>query len=422
MLKRPFPLAAIAAGLLAITPLAAQTPAPAQSAPIALTGATIHTVTQGVIPGGTLVFENGVITALGPNAVIPAGARRIDLSGKHVYPGLIDGFSQIGLFEIGGFDVTIDLNELGPITPNVQVEVAFNPESRHIGVARSNGVLVAVSSPSGGLIAGQAAAMMLDGFTWEQMVLKPRTALIMEWPSPADEDRYDREIRQIRDAFDRSRAYRTAFQGRSATGATPFRTDPRWDAMIPVLEGQIPVVVAADELRQIQDAIAWAEEENVRLVIRGGRDAGHIADLLAARQVPVLLTAVIASPGRAWEPYDNAYALPRRLHAAGVRFAITGGSNAAYANRLPYEAGAAIAFGLPADEALKAVTIHPAELLGLADRVGSLEVGKDATLLITDGSPLEYATTIETIFIEGREIDLGDAHRQFFERYHNRRR
>lgn len=412
--------AAAAFAALLLAPAAdAQIPAPAQSRPIALTGATLHTVTGGVIPNGTIVFEEGVITALGANAPVPAGAERVDLSGKHVYPGLIDGFSQLGLFEIGGFNVTIDLNELGPINPNVRAEVAFNPESRHIGVARSNGVVIAVSSPGGGLISGQAAAMMLDGFTWEQMVLKSGTALIVNWPSPSNEGRYDQEIRQIREAFAEARGYRTALQG---NGNGRFRTDARLEAMIPVVEGRVPVVVAADELRQIQDAIAWAAEENLPLVLRGGRDAWHVADQLAAQRVPVMLTSVIGSPNRAWEPYDAAYALPRRLYEAGVRFAITGGSNAAYANRLPYEAGAAIAFGLPADEALKAVTLYPAEFLGLADRVGSLEVGKDATLLVTDGNPLEYATSIEKIYIEGRDIDLADQHRQFFEKYHNRRR
>jgi imidazolonepropionase-like amidohydrolase len=414
---------ALVAALVALPSWAAgQIPAPAQSGAIAITGATIHTVTRGVIPGGTIVFEEGVITAIGADAPIPAGARVVDATGRHVYPGLVDGFSQMGLFEIGGFDVTIDQNELGPINPNVRAEVAFNPESRHIGVARSNGVLITLSSPTGGLISGQAAAMMLDGFTWEQMVLRPRAALIVTWPSPADEDRYDREIRQIRDAFAESRAYRGAVRAAGEAPGARFRTDARWEAMIPVLDGTIPVVVAADELRQIQDAAAWAAEEDVRLVIRGGRDAWHIADQLAAQRVPVLVTAVLDSPSRAWEPTDAAYSLPRRLHDAGVRFAITGGSSAAYANRLPYEAGAAIAYGLPADEALRAVTIHPAELLGLADRVGSLEVGKDATLLITDGSPLEYATHIQAIFIEGREIDMADAHRQFFEKYHDRRR
>jgi imidazolonepropionase-like amidohydrolase len=413
----------------AASALEAQVPAPRQSRPVALVGGTIHTVTGGVIENGTIVFEHGRITALGANVAVPANAERVDVAGKHIYPGLVDAYSQMGLFEIGGFDVTIDVNELGQFNPNVRTHVAVNPESRHIGVGRSNGVLVTVSSPSGGLISGLSSAMMLDGWTWEQMTLKPEVGLIINWPSAgggggfgggaaaagarSPEAQYDATIRRLSDYFATARAYRTA------RAAAPGRhaTDPRLEAMIPVIEGRVPVVINANELRQIQDAVGWAEREGLNMVLLGGRDAGYVAPLLARRQVPVLITTVLTSPGRAWEPYDSEYSLPAQLHAAGVRFGITGAASAAYANRLPYEAGAAIAYGLPADAALRAVTLVPAELLGFADRVGSLEVGKDATLLITTGSPLEYATLIEQAFIEGRRIDMADAHRRFFEKY-----
>jgi imidazolonepropionase-like amidohydrolase len=172
----------------------------------------------------------------------------------------------------------------------------------------------------------------------------------------------------------------------------------------------------------MQDAMAWAKAEKLRIILRGGRDAWYIAEHLARAQVPVLLTSVISGPGRDWEPIDAAYGQPRRLHEAGVRFAIAGGSSAAYANRLPYEAGAAIAYGLPPDEALKAVTLYPAQILGIDDRVGSLQPGRDATLLITTGHPLEYATIVEQAYIEGREIDMMDAHKRFFEKYREKQR
>ncbi|CAN5864302.1 amidohydrolase [soil metagenome] len=405
----------------------AQVPAAPQSRAVALTGGTIHTITQGVVQNGTIVFEHGKITAVGANVPIPADAERVDISGRHVYPGLIDAYSHMGLYEIGGFDQTIDLNEQGRINPNVRAEVAVNPESRHIGVARSSGVLVTVSSPEGGLISGLAAAMMLDGWTWEQMTLKGGAGLIVQWPSPpspaparqgADPDaRYQREIGELRDVFAAARAYRTAHAAAGQRGSPRHNTDSRWEAMIPVLDARIPVIVNANELRQIQDAITWAEEEGVRLVIRGGRDAGYVADHLARKQIPVLVTAVLNAPARQWEPYDAAYSLPARLHAAGVRFAITGGGSAPYAYRLPQEAGAAIAFGLPADEALNAVTLYPAQLLGLDDRVGSLQPGRDATLIITTGDPLEYSSTVQQAYIEGRKIDMRDAQRQLFEKY-----
>jgi imidazolonepropionase-like amidohydrolase len=409
--------AALALGLLlgsgAVASLAAQTPAPRQSRPIALVGGTIHTVTNGVIENGTILFVDGRITAIGRDVQIPTNAERIDVSGKQIYPGLVDAYSQMGLFEIGGIDVTIDVNELGDFNPNARAHVAFNPETRHLGVARSNGVLVTVSTPSGGLISGLSSAMQLDGWTWEQLTLKPETGLVVNWPQPAQERQYDESIRRLRDYFATARAYRTARQ--AAAGVHAF--DARLDAMIPVLEGRVPILVQANEVRQIQDAAAWAEQEGMRIVIVGGRDAGYVADMLARRQIPVLITTVLGSPGRQWEPVDHVYALPAQLHRAGVRFGITGGSSAAYANRLPYEAGAAIAHGLPADVALRAVTLNPAEFLGFSNRVGSLEVGKDATLLITTGSPLEYSTIVEQAFIEGRMIDMEDAHKRFFEKY-----
>jgi imidazolonepropionase-like amidohydrolase len=424
----------LAAGLWGPAVAHGQTPAPTQGRPVALVGATIHTVTHGVLENGTIVFEDGRITALGVDVPVPSHAERVDVAGRHIYPGLIDAHSQMGLFEIGGFDVTIDVDELGDFNPNVRAHVAFNAESRHIGVARSNGVLVTVSSPAGGLVSGLASAMMLDGWTWEQMTLKPEAGLIINWPAAGGggfgqfgggppgggrgrggnaEAQYNESIRRLGDFFAEARAYR------AARSAAPDRhgSDSRMEAMIPVLEGRVPVVIQANELRQIQDALTWAGEEGVRMVLLGGRDAGYVAPLLAQRRVPVLLTSVLGSPNRAWEAYDASYALPAELHRAGVRVGITGAASAQYANRLPYEAGAAIAFGLPHDEALRAVTLYPAEFLGFSDRVGSLEVGKDATLLITTGSPLEYATTIEQAYIEGRRIDMEDAHRRFFNKY-----
>ncbi len=394
--------------------VAAQMPAPQQAGPIALTGGTIHPVSGAPIEGGTIVFEDGVITAIGTNVDIPAAAREVDLGGRHVYPGLIDANSAVGLFEIGGWDVTIDLVELGDINPNVRAQVAFNPESRHIGTTRSAGVLVAVSSPAGGLIAGQAAAMALDGWSWDRMTLAAPVGMVVNWPGTGNENQYRERVRQLKNAFDEARAYRSA---RLSERGAEHPQDARWESMIPVFAGEVPLIVSANGVRQIQDAVTWAEEEELRIVILGGRDAGFVADHLASREIPVLLSSVEDSPGRQWEGYDGVYALPAQLHEAGVRFGIAGSSSAPYAHRLPWEAGTAVAFGLPEDEALRAVTLHPAQFLGIDDRVGSLEVGKDATLLITTGSPLEYQTQIEQIFIQGRDIDLMDAHREFYEKY-----
>lgn len=393
----------------------AQTPAPAQSEVIALTGGTIHTVTNGVIENGVIVFEDGVITLIGHNVRLPADARQIDVTGKHIYPGFIDAYNQMGIYEIGAVNMTVDINEQGPINPNAKVERAFNPESRHIGVARSAGVLTSVTTPGGGLISGQSAAMKMDGWSWDEMTLKSGVGLIVNWPSTNDE--YGENIQNLRDTFADARAYKRALEAMGRGEAPRHDRDSRWDAMVPVFNKETPVVVNANEVRQIQDAITWAEEEGVRLIILGGRDAHLVADHLSQKRIPVIITTVLTSPNRAWEGYDSRYALPAKLFEAGVEFAIAGSASAANVNRLPYEAGAAAAYGLSPDAALRSLTISPASILGIDERVGSLEEGKDATLMITTGNPLEYSTQIEQVFIQGRESDMMDMQRQLYEKY-----
>ncbi|TVP58566.1 MAG: hypothetical protein EA351_03380 [Gemmatimonadales bacterium] len=402
--------------LFAVPGLHAQVPAAPQSGPIALVGGTLHTVTDGVIENGTLVFEDGRITAMGTDVSIPSGAEQIDIAGLHVYPGLINGNSHVGLFEIGGWDVTIDTNEYGDINPNMRAQVAVHPESRHIGTTRNSGALVTLATPSGGRISGLAAALNLDGWTFEQMTLRGEVALMVNWPGGGG-NQYRNGVQEIREAFARARAYKTAADAADAGQGPALNFDARWEAMRPVFDGEIPVIVSESQPERIRDAVEWAEEEGVRMILMGGGDADLIADFLVENDIPVLLTSVQTSPNRDWAPYDDRYNLPARLADAGVRFGIVGGTSAAYSNRLPWEAGVTMAFGLSPDQALRSVTIDVAEILGIADRVGSLAEGKDATLLITTGHPLEYTSAIERAFIEGRDIDLVDAHREFYDRY-----
>ncbi len=410
-------IVSLLAFLLMIPALQAQTPAPEQQLPIALEGGTIHTISDGVIENGTILFEEGVIRAVGTQVDIPDEAERVDISGKEVYPGLIDAYSRMGIYEIGAVNMTVDINEEGRINPNVTPEVAFNPQSRHIGTARSAGVLIAVTTPDGGLISGKSSAMMLDGWSWEDMIIQSGTGLIVNWPSTGDEEEYEENLLELRDAFEGARAYQSAKQAMEDGEIQRLDTDSRHEAMIPVLKGEQPVVAEANELRQIQDAITFSEEQDVRLVIMGGRDAYYVSEHLVRKEIPVIITSVLASPNRQWKPYDSQYSLPAKLHDAGVTFAIAGGSSAPYTYRLPNEAGAAAAYGLDADEALRAVTISPAEILGFENRVGSLQEGKDATLLITTGNPLEYSTQIEQAYIYGRKIDMIDAHRELYDKY-----
>ena len=426
-------MAAVAVPLLSPTSARAQVrmTVPPQSQAVALRGATIHTVTNGVIENGTILFANGIITAIGTDVQIPAGTRVVDLTGKHVYPGLIDAYSTVGISEIGAVGVSSDVNELGDFNPNVRADVAVNAESRHIGTSRSAGVLVTLTTPGGGLISGMSSAMSLEGWDWEEMSMKSAAALNVNWPNPNPGGRgrpgggrggrggaegppptYAEQVQQLKDFFAEARAYRDA----TAAGEE-VRTDSRYAAMIPAIDGEIPVVVSADGAAQINDAITWAQEEGLRLVIRGGGDAIHVADRLVANDIPVILTSTMAAPGRDYEGYDGAYSMPARLYEAGVKFAISGGSGTLYTNRLPWEAGVAVAFGLPEEEALKAVTINAAEFMGISDLVGSLEPGKQATLLITTGTPLDMTSDIEQSYIQGREIDMMDIQKFFFEKY-----
>ncbi len=423
-------------GVGLLTPATAQAqvviPTAPQDQPVVLRGATIHTVTKGTITNGTIVMEKGKITAIGgAEVVVPRGAKVVDVSGKHIYPGLIDAYSTVGISEIGAVDVSNDVNEAGDFNPNVRPEVAVNAESRHIGTTRSAGVLVAFATPGGGVISGLSSAISLEGWTWEEMSMKGAAALNVNWPDPNARPRrfgggpggpggrpqpapktYAEQVEEIRNFFGEARAYRDALKAGQS-----MRTDSRYAAMIPALNGEIPVVVAAEGAGQINDALTWAKQEGVKLVIRGGRDAVKVAARLKAEQVPVILTATMSAPARSDDGYDEAYGTPTALYKAGVRFAIAGEGNALYSYRLPWDAGVAVAFGLPEEEALKAVTINAAEFMGVADKVGSLEVGKQATLLITTGTPLDMTTNIIQSYIQGREIDMNDMQKQFFKKY-----
>lgn len=405
-------------------------PAPKQKKPIALLGATVHTVSGSVIENGTVVFDKGKIIAVGTNVSIPADAEQINLRGKHVYPGLIDAYNSLGLIEVSlGAPGTVDNAEAGQINPNVRAEVAINPETKHIPVARSGGITVVGVSPGGGLISGLSAAVMMDGWTWEDLTLKSGIGLVVNWPvmvytpSPfsqqSKEDwqkQRDTQLKALQDAFVRARAYMVAKQAKGQKGIPSHDTDPRWEAMIPVLQGKTPVVVNANELSQIQAAITWAEQEGVKLIIAGGVESIKIADHLKEKNIPVIV-ADVQSAGRRWEDYDVVLSLPKKLFDAGVRFCITGDRGGSNARSVPYHAANAAAYGLPKDEALKSVTLYAAQILGIADKVGSLEVGKDATMIVTNGDPLEMETNVEQEFIQGKKIDLRDKQKQLYEKY-----
>jgi imidazolonepropionase-like amidohydrolase len=258
------------------------------------------------------------------------------------------------------------------------------------------------------------------------MTYKAPAALVVNWPSMTisrspfiqrteeeQEKEREKQLQELNTAFRQARAYSIARKA----NADRQPIDARWEAMIPVLERQVPVMVWAEEIQQIQAAVAWAMKENLKLIIAGGRDAWRAVDLLRKNNVSVLAGGIHRLPSRRFEAYDEPFVLPKKLHEAGIPFAIISQDEAAHERSLPYHAATAAAYGLPKEEALKALTLYPAQIFGVADRVGSLETGKDATLIVTTGDPLEITTQIQMEFIQGRMIDLSSRHTTLNEKY-----
>ena len=402
-------------------------PGAPQKTPILIEGATIHPVSSPSFTG-SLLFDKGRIVALGKEVEAPGGTKKIAAGGKHVFPGFFDAWSQLGLTEINAVRATKDLSESGDNNPNVKALVAVNPDSELIPVARANGILLALTAPSGGLISGLASTIQLDGWTWEDMTLAAPSGLYINWPavSPASAwlvkgsakkqlENRDKRLLELSRVFEAARAYSTA---RSARGAAP-PLDARLAAMLPVLRGELPVIARAETIQTIQSAVTFTGRQGIRLVIHGGHDAPLCAALLKKHKVPVILRSVYRLPRRRWESYDHRYTLPRRLQDAGILFAISGSPTArtAHMRNLPYHAAMAAAFGLDQDKALEAITLAPARILGVADRVGSLEKGKDATLFVSDGHMFATSSNVELAFIQGRAVDLSSRHKRLWLKY-----
>lgn len=404
--------------------------------PVALVNATLHPVSAEPIQSATLVFERGKIVAMGASVEIPANATRIDMTGKHVYPGLISPNSSIGLIEIDAVRATLDLTEPGTLNPNARAESAVNPDSELIPVTRANGILTAHVSPvtkSGSLMGGSTAAMALDGWTHEDMTIQAPVGIALNWPKDPPvpvfdlnnaeslnvekyEEIHRKNIKLLKDSFAAARAYWKA----TLSGNGPVDVDLRWEALKPVLEKEIPVIVRASSLRQINEAIEWAEYEDINLVLLEAQDAWRIADVLAEKEIPVIVGSINELPKRRWESYDTPFTNAVKLHQAGVLFAIgfggRGGDSGVEKN-LPYEAAKAVAFGLPPEVALMSITLNAAKILGIDDRIGSLEVGKDATIIITTGDPLDIRTQVVSAYIAGRPVDLSSRHTQLYSKY-----
>lgn len=424
---------------LAALPGVAQTKT--DSGVIAIRNAKIVTVTGETIPRGTVVIKDGKILALGATVTAPANAKIIDATGLSVYPGMIDTYTTVGLVEVGqGAPGTVDTNELGDFNPNAKALTAVNPHSETIAVARANGITSVLTCPQGGLISGQCAFINLDGWTPQEMKLVAPGAMHIVYPAAGGGGRggfggggfgggggdaarqaRERRVEELRKKLEAAQEYQKAREASARDKSLPARpTDLGLEALLPVLKGEVPVLVNADGKREIEGALDLADKFKLKLIIHGGEEASQVAEKLKAKNVPIVLGAVLDLPAREDDPYDQAYARAAELHKAGVKFCLTSSDTASDVRLLPFHAGTAAAFGLPKEEALKAVTIYPAQIFGIDKLVGSLETGKVANLIVTDGDPLELRTRVKHMFINGKPVDLTSKHTRLNDKFKDR--
>lgn len=398
-------------------------PGAVQSLPVILSGGTIHTGTGNVLTGD-LLFNNGKIVSVGSLLETFKNAITIDCKGKHIWPGLIAANTQIGLNEIESVRSLHDYAETGEINPNARAIIGYNTDSRVTPTIRSNGVLLAQVCPIGGIFSGTSSVVQLDAWNWEDAAYATDEGLHLNWPNmnlitawwaPSVEEQeaqMKQELEKIRSATLDAKAYLELRKAGTLTW-----TDLRWESMIPVLEGKRTVFIHASSARQIQSAIAFITEFKLKGVIVGGQQSWMVTELLRESGVPVILTDVHRLPGSEDEDVLLPYKLPALLKAAGVRFCISV-SGFWQVRNLAFHAGTAAAYGLTHDEALMSITKWPAEILGISDRTGTLEPGKDANLIITEGDVLNMAESrVLYAFIQGRKLDLGNRQKDLYKKF-----
>jgi imidazolonepropionase-like amidohydrolase len=405
---------------------------------------TIHPVTAPDIPNGAVLVVDGKIAEVGAKIGARSGAKVVDGHGLQLYPGLINAATNVGLEEIEALRDSVDLDEIGMFNPELRAEIAWNPSSEHIEVTRASGITTVISLPGSGagsfrggpgtVISGQGALMHLEGWTWEEAAIKPSAVMDMVFPqvqtiprrfaaflgqpnrSYAEEERQYREhLKQISEFFEDVRRYERA---KTAPGPD-FRRDIRLEAMLPVLDGKTPLLVRAEREQMIKDAVAFADKEKVKIIIADPREIGSTGPLLKQHNIPVVLGKTFQLPMRDDDPYDAPYTLPNDFYKAGVKICF-GTFDVEFARNVPFEAAQAVAFGLPREEALKGLTVNSAEILGAGDELGSIEKGKLADLILTDGDPLQAKTNIKQMFIAGREVSLQSRHTREYEKWMKR--
>lgn len=397
-----------------------------------LRGATVHTVAKGTLSPGDVLVRDGRIAAVAARVEGPAD-RTVDLAGLHLFPGIVSPGTDLGLVEISGVRASVDDRETGDFTPEIESWMAVNPDSQLIPVARANGITHFAPTPQGRLLSGSSGMMAARGWTIEDMVVRRRTAMHLFWPSQSlsipssgatekgkSLDEQARERREKTRNIEQFFADAAAWEKRPA-GSPPV---PAWQAMLPVLRGEIPLMIHAQGQREIRSALKWSEPHPLlRVVIVGGRDSWMLAGELARRKVAVIYSEMFTLPPRGSDSYDVQFLAPGVLHQAGVTVAIGASleKGSAYGQRnLPYYAAQASAFGLPPDAALASITLVPAQLHGVGDLLGSIEPGKDASLFAATGDILDIRSEVKQLWISGVEQSLESRHTRLAERYRNR--
>lgn len=434
-------LAAVCVGL-SLFPLLASGQSESKSI-YAITHAKIFTVSGSPIEDGTLVIRDGKIAAVGANVAVPSGADVIDGKGLQVYPGLFDPVTQMGLSEISAVSATVDTTETGPYNPDVVAATAISPSSEHIPVTRASGITEVLAVPdsggfdgggSRGVIGGQATAIHLAGWTINEMLIKRSVAMVISWPtietrsfsfatfsitnkpfSEAKQD-YEKRVNELADYLEEARHYAQAM---GHGGPADYQRDLKLEALAPVVRGQLPVLVFADRARDIRNAVEFCDQQKLKMILAGGEEAYKEKDLLRSKGIPVILRPTLTLPRNEDDPYDVLLSQPATLAAAGVKFAF-GSFDNSFARRLGQQAANAVAYGLPYDEALKAVTLYPAQIFGLGDELGTLQTGKIANVIVTNGDPLELTTDVKYLFIKGQRTSLDNKHLRLYEKYLHR--
>jgi imidazolonepropionase-like amidohydrolase len=440
-----FSMVALAAGF-AFPARAQQVPPPRPKAKdaaknYAIRGVKITTLAGPVIDKGNIVMRDGRIVAIGADAAIPADAEVIDGSGLEAYPGMFDAVDQVGLEEVSAVAATVDTHELGQFNPQLVAATAVHPASEHIPVIRASGVTTVLSSqtPGGfgggsGVILGQASAINLSGWTVEEMMVRRSTVMMLNWPdlntrtfdfstfsfkekpfAEAKKD-YDKKVQELSDFFEEARHYQQAVEKGSPQNYT---RDVRLEAMIPVLKGDLPLLVLADRAREIRGAVEFCDKQKVRMIVGSGAESMKVKDLLKSKNIPVILGPTLRLSDNEDDPYDKFFTLPSDLQKAGIRYAIAS-FDLQFVRRLPQQAGNAVAYGLPHEEGLKAVTLYPAQILGLDKDLGTLETGKLGNIMITNGDPLELRTEVKYLYINGRPTSTDNKHKSLYEKYSKR--